>query len=833
MGQNAECFPLKKEQHISGADVFVSVLLPLPLPKTFTYRVPPELAEAVSFGVRVEVQFGRNKIYSAVVTDVHLENPDDSEAKDIISVIDKEPIITPAQLNFWQWMAEYYCCTTGEVMHAALPGGLRLDSETSIMLHPLFDDDAEQLTDREYLIYEALSIQPELTIDQVCQILQMKTIRPVINAMIEKQVVVIKEELKTKYKPRTVHAVRLKEPYLSDEALLSEAFSKIEKQSSRQMEALMAFLQLHKTAQPVLAQEIYEKARVDISVLRALEKKGILEVFKQDVSRLGNYGEETQESPELSVQQERVLQEIRAAFDTKNVVLLHGVTGSGKTRVYTELIRKAIDSGEQVLYLLPEIALTTQITTRLQQVFGDDIIVYHSKCGDVERVELWHKVMQGKPLVLAARSGLFLPFGKLGLIIVDEEHDASFKQTDPAPRYNARDAATVLAMKQGAKVLLGTATPSVESYYNAQTGKFGLVLMSERFSGLQLPQIVFANTLKDSRSKRKTDFTANLIEALRNACQLGEQSIVFQNRRGYAPYLQCDDCAWKADCVNCDVSLTYHRGAERLRCHYCGHTREITRSCPSCGSSKLNIRGMGTEKVEDELKILLPDAQIGRMDTDVVKTRTAHSRIINDFEERRLDVLVGTQMVTKGLDFDNVSLVGVVNADSLLYFPDFRAGERAFQLLMQVAGRAGRKHKRGQVIVQTSNPEHPVLKDVEKGDYSGFFKRELQERKDFQYPPFVWLIQVQIRHRKPEVVNDASRIFADMLKKHLGKRVFGPVLPPVARLRSYFLMDVMIKIEKDRQKLQLVKNLLLHSVVALKKHPGMSTVDVVIDVDPS
>ena len=830
--KKADLYSLKKEQHLSESEVFVSVLLPLPLSKTFTYRVPPELAGEVSFGVRVEVQFGRNKIYSAVVTEMYHGNPENAEAKEIISVIDKEPVITPIQWDFWQWMAEYYCCSSGEVMNAALPGGLRLDSETSIMLNPHFEDDAGELSDKEYLIYEALTIQSELTIEQVSSILQLKTIRPVINALIEKQVITLKEELKSKYKPRTVHAIRLKEPFLSDEALLSEIFAKVEKQSSRQLEALSAFLQLSRKEQTVLAQDIYEMAKVDISVLRALEKKGVFEIFKQDVSRIEKYGEEIQESSELSRQQGLAIKDIRTAFETKRVVLLHGVTGSGKTRVYTDLIKEAIDKGEQVLYLLPEIALTTQITGRLQQVFGDDIVVYHSKCGDAERVELWQKVMQGKPVVLAARSGLFLPYAKLGLVIVDEEHDPSFKQTEPAPRYNARDAAIVLAMKHGAKVLLGTATPSIESYYNAKTDKYGLVVMPERFSGLQLPQIKFANTLKDSRSKVKTDFTATLIEELRKAFEQGEQSIVFQNRRGYAPYLQCGDCAWKADCVNCDVSLTYHKGAERLRCHYCGHTQQITRSCPSCGSSNISIRGMGTEKVEDELKIFLDKAQIGRMDTDVVRTRSAHSRIINDFEERRLDVLVGTQMVTKGLDFDNVSLVGVVNADSLLYFPDFRSGERAFQLLMQVAGRAGRKHKRGQVIVQTSDPRHPVLKDVEKGDYEGFFNRELQERKDFQYPPLVWLIQVQIRHKKAEVVNHASRILADMLKKQFGKRVFGPALPTVARLRSYFLMDIMIKIEKDRQKLEIVKKFLISDIAEMKKQQGLSTVDVVIDVDP-
>ncbi len=820
------------EHYIPDSNIFVTVLLPLAIPKPYTYRVPRELVDDVAFGVRVEVQFGKNKIYSAVVIDVHSAAPDKYEAKEIISVIDKEAIITRTQLKFWQWMASYYCCTLGEVMNAALPGGLRLDSETTLLLHPLFDGNADLLTDREYLIYEALTIQPELTIEQVHKILNIKTIRPVIYALIEKRVVIIKEELKTKYKPKTVTAVRLQEPYRSDETKLSEAFEKVEKKSSRQLEALIAFIQIAKNQDFILAQEIYEKADVDSTVLKALEKKGIFEVFKKEISRIGIFDDDTNESPPLSTQQERAIGEIKELFKEKSTVLLHGVTGSGKTRVYVEMMQEALARGEQCLYLLPEIALTTQIISRLQKVFGDDIVVYHSKCSDAERVELWRKALEGKPIMMAARSGLFLPFSKLGLIIVDEEHDASFKQIEPSPRYNARDSAIVLSQIHGGKVLLGTATPAVETYYNAKAGKYGLVRMSERFGGLQLPEIIFANTIKDPKSKAKIDFTNELIDALKLAFSSKEQSIVFQNRRGYAPYLQCDACAWKADCENCDVSLTYHKGANSLRCHYCGHHAFVPKVCPACGSNKLNIKGMGTEKVEDELKIFLPDADIGRMDTDTIKTKNAHAQIINDFEEKRLDILVGTQMVTKGLDFDNVSLVGVVNADSLLYFPDFRAGERAFQMLMQVAGRAGRKHKRGRVIVQTSNPKHPVLQEVQKGEYNAFFNREIQERRDFQYPPFFRLIKVTLRHKKPEVVNDASRLYAEMLKKHLGKRVVGPALPNPARVRSYYLMDIMVKLERDAQKISFAKDLLMECIIDLKKHVGLSTIEVLIDVDP-
>jgi primosomal protein N' (replication factor Y) (superfamily II helicase) len=820
------------EHHIPDSNIYVTVLLPLAIPKPYTYQVPRDLIDEVAFGVRVEVQFGKNKIYSAVVIDVHQTAPDRYEAKSIISVIDKEAIITQTQLKFWQWLASYYCCTLGEVMNAALPSGLRLDSETTLVLHPLFDGNTDFLSDREYLIYEALTLQAEITIEDAHKILNIKTIRPIIYSLIEKRVIMIREELKNKYKPKTVTAVRLQEPYRSDEKQLAEAFDKVEKKSSRQLEALMAFLQLAKNQEVVLAQEIYDKADTDLTVLKALEKKGILEVFKKEVSRIGVYDENTNSTPPLSEQQANAISEIKSNFQEKNVVLLHGVTGSGKTRVYVELMQEVIASGKQVLYLLPEIALTTQIISRLQKIFGDDIVVYHSKCSDAERVELWRKALEGKPIFMAARSGLFLPFSNLGLIIVDEEHDASFKQYEPAPRYHARDAAIVLAQIHDAKVLLGTATPAIETYYNAKTEKYGLVRMPERFGGLQLPQIIFANTIKDAKSRAKTDFTNELIEALKEAFKNKEQSIVFQNRRGYAPYIQCQTCAWSAMCENCDVHLTYHKGANSLRCHYCGHHAAVPKVCPACGSNNLNIKGLGTEKVEDELKIFLPDADIGRMDTDTVKTKNAHAQIISDFEEKRLDILVGTQMVTKGLDFDNVGLVGVVNADSLLFFPDFRAGERAFQLLMQVAGRAGRKHKRGRVIIQTSNPKHPVLFEVQNADFQAFFRREIQERKDFQYPPFFRLIHVTLRHKKPEVVNDAARIYAEMLKKHLGKRILGPTVPNPGRVRSYFLMDIMVKLERDASKISFTKDLLMQCVIDMKRHEGLSGVDVLIDVDP-
>ena len=815
------------------SNTFVTVLLPLAVPKPFTYRVPLDFVNELVFGIRVEVPFGKNKVYSAIVIDIHQTAPEKYEAREIISVIDKDAIITRTQLDFWQWLSSYYCCTIGEVMNAALPSGLKLDSETQVILHPSFDENTDNLTDKEYLIYEALTIQKELSIEQVQKILNMKTVRPMVYRLLEKKVILIKAELKIKYKAKTVTCVRLQEPYRSDEKKLAEAFGKIEQKSGRQLEALMAFIQIARSQEEVLAQEIYAAAQVDSSVLKAMEKKGIFEVYKRESSRLNIYEENTETIPPLSELQKMAVDKIKTCFEEKNVVLLHGITGSGKTRVYIELIAEAILRGEQVLYLLPEIALTTQLVARLQKIFSEYISVYHSKFSDNERVELWRNALLGKSLILGARSSLFLPFNNLKLVIVDEEHDPSYKQTEPSPRYHARDAAIVLAQKHQAKVLLGTATPAIETYYNASHDKYGLVTMMERFGGVKLPEIIFANTLKERKERKmQAHFSSTLLETMKTALAEKQQVILFQNRRGYAPYMQCETCGCKSDCDNCDVSLTYHKAVNSLRCHYCGHYAAVPKVCAACGSNSLSVKGLGTEKVEDDIRIYLPEANIGRMDTDTIKTKNAHAQLINDFEEKRLDVMVGTQMVTKGLDFDNVTVVGVINADSLLFFPDFRAGERAFQLLTQVSGRAGRREKQGKVVIQTSNPTHPVLRDVLTNDFLGFYKRELKERQEFLYPPFYRLIKITLRHKKPEVVNEAGKLFANMLKKELGRRVIGPALPSIPRLRSYYLVDIMLKIERDNAKIVFTKELILNSVIDLKALKGLSSVDVLIDVDP-
>lgn len=818
--------------HIPATQTFVSVILPLATPKPYTYHVPEELIPDIKFGLRVEVQFGKQKRYSGLVIDVHHEAPTGHRTKPIVAVVDDQPLINRRQLALWEWLAEYYCCTLGEVMHAALPANLKLASETLLTLSPLYDGDFIQLDDQEYLIAEALTIQDELSIEDVRGILDIKTVYPLIRRMLEKRIIYLKENIRAKYKPKSVSCIRLAEPYASDANRMNEAFDKLSR-SQRQAEALLAYIQLTKQQEFIRCQDVYKLAKVDSSVLRAMEKKGVFERYEREVSRLGGYEEETVVAAELAEQQVAALTALREQYQTKQVILLHGVTGSGKTRVYVELIREMLQAGKQVLYLLPEIALTTQITDRLQQVFGDDIAVYHSRMSNNERVELWKAVMERNVVVLGARSALFLPYDDLGLIIVDEEHDRSYKQHDPSPRYNGRDAAIVLAQQHGAKVLLGTATPSVETYQNTLTGKYGLVEMPKRFGGLQMPEIQIVDAKREQEQRKlQSHFSSVLITELKAALERGEQAILFQNRRGFSPTYRCATCGWHAECIHCDVSLTYHKYFNQLKCHYCGYQSALPRQCPACGGPQLILRGFGTEKVEDELKIYLPDAKIGRMDFDTVRSKHAHARIINDFEEKRIDILVGTQMVTKGLDFENVGVVGVLSADQLLQFPDFRASERAFQLMVQVSGRAGRKHKRGKVIIQAFNIGSPVLREVYHNDFTSFIQRELRERQDFFYPPFVRLIRITLRHKKPDLLNEAAKLYGHLLKKQLGNWVIGPAVPYISRVRSYYLLDFMIKLDKNAAKIRFAKDTVLESIDEMQRTDGFSGVRVNVDVDP-
>ncbi len=811
--------------------IYVDVILPLALPKQYTYMVPSELVDALAFGKRVEVPL-RNKLYSGIIVDIKKNLTLDYKTKDIRNVIDELPIITLKQYELWKWIAEYYCCTIGEVMLVALPSGLKLTSETKIVIKDNIDVYEFQLTDEEFLVSEAIEIQNELTIEQIRGILGKKTVYPVIKSLLEKGIALIKEELQYKFKPKTIKVINLSPELEANESLLSEAFDAVQK-SELQTKALLAYIKLRRNSKWVPQSAIYHLSGVTSSVINALIKK---EIFVQDekvVSRLDNGFEDTIERHQLTEPQKNALNEIKFNFKEKDVVLLHGVTGSGKTNVYIELIEETIKNGKQVLFLLPEIALTAQIVARIKKVFGKQVGLYHSKMSDNERVEVWKTSMYKKKVIVAARSGIFLPFHNLGLIIVDEEHDPSYKQTDPNPRYNGRDLAVFYATIHNAQVLLGSATPSLESYHNAKDGKYGLVNLMTRFGEVQMPELELVDLKYQYKTNRmKSFFSIHLLERIEKTLANKEQVLIFQNRRGYAPTVSCELCNWNAECAHCDVSLTLHKYLEELRCHYCGYKIKMPPSCPACGNPNLSKKGYGTQKIEAELKELLPDANIKRMDYDTAKTKSQQEHLITDFEERRFDILVGTQMITKGLDFENLKLVAVINADSGIQFPDFRAHERAYQMLIQVSGRAGRKGTQGRVIMQSFMPDHQVLRDVVLDDYSNFFNREIMEREKFLYPPFFRLINLTLRHKNFKIVEEASIILANNLREKIGGRLIGPSQPSIGRIRGMYIMNIFIKMEKNNKLIKGIKDLILKEKYMFADSKGFQSVNIKIDVDP-
>ncbi len=818
---------------VATTGVFVDVILPIAIPRAYTYYVPEGLVETARFGVRVEVNFGKNKLYSGIVAGVHAAHPTDHKPKAILNVLDEEPIIDERQLRLWTWMADYYTCTIGEVMNAALPANLKLSSETRVLVAPDFDEDYSELDDQEFMVMEALALQKELAIDDVRKILGQYTVYPVIDRLLKRNLLYLKEEMLEKYKPRIEKYVRLALPYRTQPESLSEAFGLLSR-SNKQVEALMAFVQESRKGGEITRKRVQDASGSDSTVMRAIERKGVFELYEREVSRIDSYGTELDVIKPLSEQQTDALAELRTAFEEKDVALLHGVTGSGKTRVYVEVIQAALARGEQVLYLLPEIALTTQIIRRLQRVFGDKIAVYHSKLNNQERVEVYRSAATGTPVLLGARSTIFLPYRNLKWIIVDEEHDGSYKQHDPNPRYNGRDMAVYLAHLHGAKVLLGTATPSVESYHHTTTGKYALVEMTERYGDATLPELTVVDLKDQSRKQQmQSNFSLPLIERIKATVASGRQVILFQNRRGYSPTVRCGSCGWASECVHCDVTLTYHKFRHNLQCHYCGYQKDIPRECPACRSPKLEMQGFGTEKIEDDLAVYLPDLRISRLDLDTVRGKNALVRIIEDFEERKVDVMIGTQMVTKGLDFENVGLVGVLNADQILSYPDFRATERGFQLLTQVSGRSGRGERKGEVMVQAFDTNHPVLGEIATANYASFFEREIQERQAFKYPPFYRLIRITLKHKKPAVLNDGARIYAEFLRKRLGDRVVGPAIPHVSRIRNYYLLDVMVKLERDAKLIKYAKQSLHEAAAEVHRAKGFSTVRINVDVDPN
>jgi primosomal protein N' (replication factor Y) len=779
--------------------LFVEVILPLAISRNYTYRVPFELNNAIVIGKRVVVQFGKSKLYTAVVLSITEHAPEKYEAKYIIDILDEQPVVTQRQLQFWQWLAEYYMCNEGEVMNAALPSALKLASETKVMLNKDFEYDKAALNDKEYLITEALDIQPELTISDIAKLLGQKTVMPILKSLFEKNIVTISEEVSERYKPRKRTYLTLNPVYHNQESL-KELFMILEKRAPKQADAVLAFIKLSRQQKAVSKSELIEESGSGDSSIKSLIEKEVFIAEEKNVSRLGYEDDEDQLSNFiLSPAQEIALAYTQEQFLEKDVVLLHGVTSSGKTQIYIKLIEEMIATGRQVLYLLPEIALTTHIIERLRVYFGGTIGVYHSRFNDNERVEVWQKVLNNEyKVVLGARSSVFLPFSDLGLIIVDEEHETSYKQFDPAPRYNARDAAIYLANIYKSKVLLGSATPSFETYYNARVHKYGFVELAERYGGVQLPLIEVVSISEETKRKTmQSHFSSVLMQDIQLALDNKEQVILFQNRRGYAPVLMCKVCAYTPKCINCDVSLTYHKHSHKLHCHYCGYKEDTPSICPACGSTHLEYKGFGTEKVEDELSVLMPNVRLARMDLDTTRSRNSLQTILNNLEEKKIDVLIGTQMVAKGLDFADVTVIGIINADSLLKYPDYRANERSYQMLAQVSGRAGRRGKQGKVVIQTYDPNHRVIKQVIENDYSDLYFTEMEERKSFKYPPYYRIISMDVKHKNPEILYNQAEYLANELRKHFGDRVIGPEAPLINRIRNYYIKSIMLKFERD------------------------------------
>lgn len=812
--------------------LFVEVILPLAIPRTYTYRVPAILNNHVEQGRRAVVQFGKSKIYTAIIHSVSQKAPEKYEAKYLLDIIDDQPIIHQVQLEFWQWIADYYLCTLGEVMTAALPSALKLASETRIILNLEHGFDRTLLNDKEFLILDALELRHELSISEMTKILAQKAVFPLLKSLLEKKIIIISEEITEKYQPKKVAVIGLNKFY-DDRENLKQLFAVLER-APKQLDALLGYIKLNKEFGEVKKAAIIEESGVSSAAIKALIDKDIFIQQDKVVSRFSSIDDSIASDFVLSDEQTIAFSEIKTSFEEKAVVLLHGITSSGKTQIYIRLIEEHLVKGHQVLYLLPEIALTGQMIDRLKIYFGTQIIVYHSRFNDNERAEIWQKVLNNEvKIVLGARSSVFLPFGKLGLIIVDEEHEASFKQYDPAPRYNARDIAIILGHMMKAKVLLGSATPALETYHNALSHKYGLVKLLTRYGGVKLPEIeVVSITEEKARKLNKENFSSVLLAQIDQTLNLKEQVILFQNRRGYVPVLICKTCGNTPKCINCDVSLTYHKASGKLHCHYCGYKEDNITECPACGSKHIEYKGLGTEKVEDDLRVLLPNAKIARMDYDTTRNKSAHQVILNDFEDRKIDVLVGTQMVAKGLDFDNITLIGIINADSMIQFPDFRAYERSFQMLSQVAGRAGRRIKQGKVVIQTYDVKHRVIQQIVANDYEGMYREEMIERKQFKYPPFYKLIQIDIKHKDLGQLLKISERFANDLKLRLGNMVLGPQAPLVGRVRNYYIQCILLKIDWKNHSVLKIKNLLKEKVSLFETDKTNKGAFIILDVDP-
>jgi len=827
---------------------YADVILPLPVAGYFTYNIPDELNNKVLPGTRVIVQFGVKKFYSALVHEIHERKPEGYETKSIEYLIDTAPVIHASCFPFWEWIAGYYHCTIGEVLKAALPSGLKLESETRINYNNDFIEQTDNLlTPREQLLFDVIREKRSLSIAELNNSVLKKSSIAVIKELLGKGAVSVEEEMKENYRLKTESVIELSER-LSTEKSIHLALDLLRK-TPLQQQLLTSYLELsgilNKDGKTIVTKkELLQSTGISAAVLSGLLKKNILLLKDQKVDRLASYKGEIKEVSELSPAQTTALDQIKQLFKSINVTLLHGVTSSGKTEIYIQLIKECLDEGKQVLYLLPEIGLSTQIIGRLTKVFGDKAGIYHSKFNDAERVEIWNNVLNfgntakdsghisKYQLIVGTRSALFLPFQNLGLIVVDEEHENSYKQVNPSPRYHARDAAIILGHLREVPVLLGTATPSVETYYNAKSGKYGFVTLNERHLNMEMPEILTAD-FKDAyrRKQMNSHLTPLLFTEITGALERKEQIILFQNRRGFSPFIECKMCGWVPKCTACDVSLTYHKHNNSLVCHYCGYSITHPATCNACGSKELTNKGFGTEKVEEDLQVIFPDAKIERMDLDTTRSKKGFEKIISALEKREIDILIGTQMVTKGLDFENVSIVGILNADNLLNQPDFRAYERSYQMMAQVGGRAGRKNKRGKVIIQTSEIAHPIIINVINNDYEAMYKGQIAERKFFKYPPFFRMIGITLKHREKNELDRIAQDLAYKLRERFGARILGPEYPVISRIKTLYIKQLWIKIEREISAVH-AKRQMQEIIDQVRLHDGNKTIQIAIDVDP-
>lgn len=812
--------------------LYAEIIVPLFLPQNYTWQVPHDFQPVVSTGIRVEVAL-RNKKYTGIVKRIFHDKPEGFNPKPILNVLDDEPLVYEKQLQLWRWMAQYYLCTEGDIMQAAIPSNFKLSSESVLIWNEAFDDSYKDFDDEEFLVAEALQLKNELRLSEVQQILDATHVYPVIKRLIEKQVCFIWEELKQKYKEKkevfiTLHPKFHQEKEL--ECLLNEWSG-----APKQMELLLAFLHVQKTEGEVKQPELLNKSGATNAQLKALITKNILLAEKRSVTRLQVLPRQLKIDFELSDAQQKSLDKVKEVFKDQNVCLLHGVTASGKTQLYIKLIEEQLLQGKQALFMLPEIALTAQVIRRIQHHFGGYIAVYHSKFNPNERVELWNKVKSGEiKIVLGARSSLLLPFQDLGLIIVDEEHDASYKQQEPAPRYNARDTAIFYAsLFDGARVLLGSATPSIETYFNCKNNKYGLVELMERYENVAMPEILLEDiTYLPKENGAPVLLSPAMQTMMQQALDAKKQIILFQNRRGYSPYQICNTCGWIPQCKNCAVSLTYHKGKNKLSCHYCGTDYPVVNTCIACGSHDFTRKKFGTEQIEEAVSEIFLTSNVARMDYDSLRGKYSHDALIKIFEQQKIDILIGTQMVVKGLDFEHVSLVGILDADGMLNFPDFRVNERAFQLMEQVSGRAGRKDGKGKVLVQVSNPNHPVLQFVKKHDYKALYDYEIESRRQFAYPPFSRLIKVTFKHKEQHIAEEAATIMGRALEKNKQMEIVGPAEPLVNRVRNQYLFELLIKMPKDAKMMTHCRRQIMQQIVILQSNKRYARVTILPDVDP-